>query len=1116
MVGVVTKSTYYDYTNDRVNSSDAVEVKTPTNTEENKIPSAVFNGGTNVLHSHRSYTYIFTLAALNRSYISNHNAYKDSERYYVIARSGGKGTSGLYRQTSTFPATSTVDAIIPGVENLKTPYNTNDYLQDSIVQGNNKDISKTDLVNSFNKNSSGQFDFYIGNVTIESIVGGNPKTSMCPATNIEFVVTEPYSMNGFIEALQVASIACGNDSYVNGAFLLKMEFIGYPDDNELSDAVIIPNSTRYFPFVIHNIDINVDESGAHYTCSAVPYNERALGEAGTLQDEMKLVGSTVGEILETFENNLNTSAEKIAEAVNGDGKNHDIYEIIIPTRNNDGTIDDSKVNTNIANAQVTHLLKSAAAYQFTNLESLQNKNKEEYVDYRSDPSNPVASFPKGQTILDCIISVVRDSEYLPNIIKDNNNKIDANGFIDYFMVNVETEDLGVYDNKGIRPFFKYRYIVVPYKIHYTRIQPRLPNKVDTSKIETLINRQYQYLYTGKNVDIKNFQLKFNNLYYQALPLLLGNKLTLPFNNTSIEGDNPTIANLVANSSGIDFSKRYIPPAPIKAFVDFSTIYTAGQPNAKKASIDPYYELAKAVHQGILINVDQVTANVEIIGDPYYLITDNMGNQRHTLNPDGTVGAGEAPYILGDVHILLEFRSPFDINSPTGDLEFQTVAEADYDKKILTKTEITKYSGVFRVITLTSSFKDGEFTQSLELVRIPDQIDNSEQTLLPPQSAVSSNPDPTRQNTPIPANKPAAIRASSNDLAISIANGAPITGLPGDQSNFLPGAANSLAGQQPVGNVLNLSQVAPTVNGSGALTNRLSGLPSTGLNSVLSAVRLANAGLLDLTGTISYPVSGAVNQISSLANSIGLKAASAQKVARLMSALGAKQPAQLLSNVVSKVSNLESKAAGLISNVSSKIYQLDGKILSLERQLGMVSNVVSGLEGSLQNNLLGKVQSLINKTPASLDVNAAIQKGILMNSIPASSYPNLPPTQPSEIAPEPSINMSDIQNNIDRLSKLDNFAGQLTAPDILGSLPPGMVNSQDVPALADKLSTIQYGMNNLVDSSPSVESSLNNISNITGANVPNTGDPSTSVVNQFGSNSETATSPLAALMKSRLI
>jgi hypothetical protein len=1084
--------------------ADSISVKTPENNNNGTtLDDTILANWSkakypNILNSYRSYTYIITLSSLPKDAVDPKKVYdfKKDQRNFIIVRSGGKGSEGLLNYKDDSPGSH------PLVEAPNTP-NAN------IVQQVGQERNR--LIASFNLHSPGKFDFYINNIIIDNIVGGSQKSSMAPATRLEFTVTEPYSMNGFIEALQVSSMAAGNDGYINSPFLFKIEFFGYPDIEDITEPSLIESATRYIPFSFTGLDINVDESGSHYTCKAIPYNERAFSEPNQLQDDFKIAGSTVREILSNLEKNLNDSAKETAKQIYKDESKHDEYEIIIPyVDETSHKIDYEFSNKQIGDSTVTALWKSSTAYSFANPETIQNAGERETIRY--DPTESTVSFAKGHDVLDCISSIVRDSDYVADLLRTS--KKDDYGLIDYFMVNAEAVPLDRYDEKGNKPFFKYTFMVLPYKMHYARVIPRAPGVVDTSKLKTKIHKEYNYLYTGKNIDIKNFRLQFNTLFFQAIPKYLGNKITLPFNSKTVEGDNPVISQLKSNPNlEVDAINKWFPLSPTKITVESGMIHFNGTPNAKEPQIDPYVELAKNVHQAILENQDQCSLEIEIIGDPYYVITDGMGNQRLKLNSDGTIGDGEASTRLGDVHILVQFKNPLDINTRTGEEEFQAVINPVTGLS----ESVTLYSGVFRVIQCSSTFKDGEFLQNLKLIRIPNQVEdsNTQPTDQSADTPVASIPDPTRANTPPPAAAPVTVRASGKSLAESIAAGAPITGLPGEASNLVPGAEGSLAGNQSSGNVLDLNQIAAATE-SGAVITRVSGLPSNAFISVGSTIRLVNSGLINLTNNATYEVSGAVYQLSSVARSIGIKTANAQKVARLMQKLGAKKPAQLISNVISKVNNLESKAAGLISNVSSKIAEVNGKVGALERELGVISNTISGLGGALENKLLNKLGQLANKIPAEVDLNSAIRKGLLIKDIPQSSFPNIPPTQPDTTAPEPALSPADLQSEIDRGSDLSYLSGQVTMPDILSSLPEDPLPDPSTPSVTGKLLSMQSGMNDLIGLSPSVESNLNNVSDLTGDNVPNFADVSLSVVNQYGSNSEGNISPLKALMKSRLI
>ena len=53
----------------------------------------------NPLNSFRSYNYIFTLASLKKTALTDPESYRINQDYFVIARSGGKGSTGIIPPT---------------------------------------------------------------------------------------------------------------------------------------------------------------------------------------------------------------------------------------------------------------------------------------------------------------------------------------------------------------------------------------------------------------------------------------------------------------------------------------------------------------------------------------------------------------------------------------------------------------------------------------------------------------------------------------------------------------------------------------------------------------------------------------------------------------------------------------------------------------------------------------------------------------------------------------------------------------------------------------------------------------------------------------------------------
>jgi len=1074
------------------------ESKTSSNTQQNKIPIAGKALFSNILNQYKSYTYNFTLFSIKGKDLINPFNLENNQDYWIIAKSGGKGITGLQNPVQrTAPNLQYANPTTAG----QVRHNQN------VVSELNQTYSS--LLEEFNTQSSGQFDFYIDQVEIENIIGGDKKTSMAPATNVKFQITEPYSMSGFLEALHVSAVASGHDSYINCPYVLKMQFIGYPDGPELSEPEIIDRSTRYFPIKFTGVDIEVKASGTVYNCTAIPWNEQSLGESQNLKDTVQFKGSLIKEILTSFMDGINSGKLKEAQALNNSKGNvsHDVYEISFPTPSNSG-LDFTKDNE-IANKKLIELYKTNTAYEFLDQSTVANNNNTDSVPY--DPVNPIAQFAKGQDILDCISAVIRDSDYVKSIAE--NFKIDEAGMVDYFMVYVETEHLGIDDPKTNKPLFKYRYIVVPYKIHYSRFPPKVPATADTSKLKEIIHREYNYIYSGKNVDIRNFRLQFNTLFFSAIPKALGNKNDIPATGASAQQSNPSKTALPSNSFA-DRIKSWFGRPPIKVDTESTMVSVSGVPNAVLPTVDPYADIAKSIHKAVLENVDQCTAELDIIGDPYYLVTDNVGNQRHSKNSNGTVGLDEAPFMYGDVHIVINFKNPLDIDPVIGEAVFQSVYDSSTKKSVYT----AKYSGAFRVTHIVNYFKDGQFTQKLDLVRLYAQIEDTD---IPPPTKLSppvlEYPDPSRENIPTEPDAPSTVRASEGTLAAEIASSLPLNGLPGQLSNLIPGNLQSLSGAATgglsIGSFINsLASGAAGINGS--LINRLSGSSAIGLLNVVSSIRLNNSGLSNFSTNINS-AGGSVNQLKNLANSLGMSNATSNNISQNVIASGANS-SDLSSSAMSKVDNLGNNAAGLVSDNSSKLSNISGNANSLESTLGINPNSLAGLSGNLRSKIYDKISQAAQNVPKNVDINSLVDNGLLINNIPVVGLRNLPPTQPTSASPDAPISVNDVKYILQRGGSLSNIPGASNIPNInklINNKTPSIDTSGlPSPVTANKVQSLQMGLSKLTGNNPSVEANVNNINSIVSNGIPNVSNVASSVVTKYGSkNAKEAFSPLVNLI-----
>jgi hypothetical protein len=611
--------------------------------------------------------------------------------------------------------------------------------------------------------------------------------------------------------------------------------------------------------------------------------------------------------------------------------------------------------------------------------------------------------------------------------------------------------------------------------------------VDTSTLVSTVNREYDYLYTGQNVDIKSFQLKFNTLFFQAMPAALGNAKDEVSASGGVVPDGSSKETLTTTPTS-DLKESSLSRSTVRmdsksTQVSPGGIANSGQPNLT----DPYAALAKNMHQAILDNVDQCQAEISIIGDPFYLVTGGMGNYRPEKDPEtGMAGEGEAPATTDDVMVLLKFRNPVDIDMVTG--------EAIFDQSSV------PYSGIFRVIQVNHTFNDGVFDQKLKMIRIPAQLVDTNKPVEKQASLTNSNPNPINDATPNPPPTPNTVKATSDSLAASIAAGLPTPGLPGSLSQLVSGVTGAVAS---VGSLLSQGVAA-------------AGTALPGLSNVSSAIRLAASGLSPVSTNINS-AGASIGQLTATANAAGVSNAANLAQTTLASGLGS--ASSIGASAMSGVASLGSSAADLVSGVGAKISGISGADLSIASSLGVNVGGLSGLSSNLASSLTKEITDAVKTIPQNVDINAAVSKGLILNDIPKTALANIPATMPISIAPPAVPNLKDLKNILDRGGSLANIPGAANIPGVDKllaasgglTLPTGL--GLDASSVAGQLATVQAGLGSITGQIPSVEAGLNSISAMVPSGLPNVSSVASSVANTFGSVSASAASPLSTLIKS---
>ena len=674
--------------------------------------------GSNVLNNYRSVTYNFTLAALDIQHVNDSDGFdkKNWEKFIVLSSKGKGAEYGISpgNDISANVAAAKTARVTASPANVSSAQQSVDYynITPSIISG-------------FNKNSPGRFDMFLDNVIIESTMAYNNKTNASLVNRISFDVYEPYSINGFIEALHVAAIAAGHINYVGGCFVLKMEFQGYPDNVDLPNPVTIPNAERYFAFAFSTVEMTLTETGTKYRCTGVSYSERVTGKGITLAQPLTVAGLTVGEILTNMCSELTTRNKNDAKKINSQVDDiTDEYEIKFQLFDGNSGFKDAAATalqaaTNPIKSQIADAkLSSADGNQLGNAVIKMadpGELKEKIYGISNNPllttsgkKIPTMTIANDTNLIDTISNCIRDSSYLQDKLKNCSDNIDKNGFFDYFMVKTEVINLGLskIQNRAVQ---KIIFVVHNTKIHYTKI-PDLQNYVsDNLTLDATCLRAYNYIYTGQNIDILNFKLDFNNLFFEAIPARGGESDYVASKTQSAVSQN-TQQDLVRDVQApapIDQQlKSVIALAPVRVNPSFTSVVPASGVGGT-LEYNRYFAMARAMHETVVnAKSNMLTGELTIVGDPFYLVSRGIGSYNPAINSPGTTKTGECMPNYSQVHILLNFQNAYDINSleKGGSMEFRGV----------------DFNGVYQVLLTKNEFRDGKFVQKLEIVRVPGQ------------------------------------------------------------------------------------------------------------------------------------------------------------------------------------------------------------------------------------------------------------------------------------------------------------------------------------------------------------------------------------------------------------
>ena len=310
------------------------------------------------------------------------------------------------------------------------------------------------------------------------------------------------------------------------------------------------------------------------------------------------------------------------------------------------------------------------------------------------------TFKSGTKIQNIIEEVIILSDYGRRV---SEAVPDKNGMIPWFKIETDVYDITNYEQMDLTGQFPKLYVfrVVPYKAHINRYMPPTKASPGLKPLEQQVCKQYDYIYTGKNDDVLEFNLEFDKAFFTAIMPFGGENKAGSKTEKEESSGNPEKSTKKKPTPGDTDNLSSSGNTTTKEVIKSGSSGKGGLPERTKESI------ARDFNDAIVnSNVDLVTANMTIWGDPYYIADSGMGNYNAAETPiinlteDGTMD-----YQSSEVDILVNFRTPLDYNQD-GTMEFP----GDGTKPV------GAFSGLYQVIFCMSTLSGGVFNQQLKLIR----------------------------------------------------------------------------------------------------------------------------------------------------------------------------------------------------------------------------------------------------------------------------------------------------------------------------------------------------------------------------------------------------------------
>lgn len=588
-------------------------------------------------------------------------------------------------------------------------------LPESEIRSKNPDWSKKIIIAQTGVDAK----YFLDNLEFTSTISPTAHTRTTLSADFKFTVTEPNGMS-LIDKIFSASVNAGISNYMQIPYYLEITFKArnYTESFPVESSDPELGSLKWIEVIsIAKVETTVTAQGTEYSFSAAPYGNLSLtSQVGNMAESTNITASTFGEAIKKLETVLNDRGQytRLSEY-----SKIDIYEFDV-------------------------------APEFTNMKLVDEGNVNVQTDTSSNPNgqinNSVRTFSvaKDQSIAqlidDLLTSCPQYQQDAKKSITPDDYKSDGDSAgmktIHRIITSCDMLDFDVTRNDYQR---KYLYAITPYRVGTAILDPKEldepgKEKVNSYKNQYLLVKNYNWIYTGQNDQILNFDCKFRFSWHIPLPRhgairsstdQLSGQLsaatsergkTEEFNKKTQQSKTDNLkASPKTNGEGSAFissvgvnnetNKRNMPVSWISADHSNKSNTIQGPATEGREYVNILFDQLFVEYGAPNLAV----INLEIKGDPYWL-GEPIGYKGKKFNSISSSVAVNKPkseefatFNYSQIFFLLNIGVPQEYDTNTG---------------IVENISQSLYSGVYNAVRVTNIFSGGKFTQTLYAIKHP--------------------------------------------------------------------------------------------------------------------------------------------------------------------------------------------------------------------------------------------------------------------------------------------------------------------------------------------------------------------------------------------------------------